>query len=210
MPGTKKRLLRALLDGPATAAELGEALGVSTTAARRHAEDLHGEGVVEAESEQRGLGRPNKVYRITDEGRERFPRRYDLLAERMVEAAGEDGVEDREELMRRVAGSLVEEHGHRVPSEAPLEEQVEAVAALLEALGFPTELEEAGDRYVLVRRDCIFLRAAEAHRDAVCGHLDTVLLEKLLDRPVELEACLPDGAPACRHEVRIGEVSGSG
>ncbi len=202
MADTKDQLLRHLLNGPATASDLADKAGISTTAARRHAEDLTEEGHVSPFFRQEGIGRPSKHYEITEEGRERFPRSYDVAAEHLIQAVldhhGEEGLEDT---MHAVAQNLAKDLEDKIPPEASLQERVQATSALLEDLGFPTHLERHEDRWVLVRRDCIFLKLARKHRDAVCQDLDTTLLENLLGAEVSLDGCLPDGQGTCRHIV---------
>lgn len=205
MAGTKRTLLEHLLHGPATAADLGQTAGISTTAARRHMEDLLEDGAVSAFFRQEGVGRPSKLYRLTDQGRERFPRRYDLAAGALIEAlARQAGQEGLEQSMDEAARELAERFRERIPADAPLQARVEAVVELLEDLGFPTQLEVHDDELVIVRRDCIFLKLAQEHRDAVCGHLDTTLLRELLGVDVELVCCIPDGSNSCRHVVARG------
>ena len=82
---TRDRVAQLLLEhGPSTAVALGEALGLSAPAVRRHLDSLLAEGTI-AEREPRALpgrgrGRPAKVFALTDAGREAFPHAYDDLA----------------------------------------------------------------------------------------------------------------------------------
>lgn len=203
MADTKRHLLRRLLEGAATARQLGEVADISTTAARRHMEDLAEEGIVEPFFRQEGIGRPSKFYRLTDEGRETFPRRYDLAAEELIQALlDRQGADGLQQAMTDAGRRLASRYQDRMPEQAPLGERVQALADVLEELGFPTEIELHDDRLVVVRRDCIFLKLARQQRDAVCGALDTTMLEELLDADVDLEGCLPDGRDSCRHVVK--------
>ncbi|MET0820692.1 MAG: metalloregulator ArsR/SmtB family transcription factor [Aeromicrobium sp.] len=82
---TRTRVSQTILEnGPATAAELAEQLGLTPAAVRRHLDQLIVEGVVEARDQritgQRGRGRPAKVFVITDAGRDGFEHAYDKLA----------------------------------------------------------------------------------------------------------------------------------
>lgn len=200
---TRKALLRALLEGPRTALSLAEEVGVDTAAARRHLDGFVAAGLAKALFRQEGMGRPKKYYEITEAGRETFPRRYDLLLASVAEAAiASHGSGAFAELMDRVAEALAREHGARVPRHAPLAARVRAVASVLRELGFPTEIEERDGRVLLVRRDCVFLKVAMAHQDAVCNHLDTGFLSRVLGEPVELVQCIPAGDGVCRHEIR--------
>lgn len=202
MADTKNELMRRLLEGPATASDLAKAQGISSTAARRHMEDLADEDAVASFFRQEGVGRPSKFYELTEKGRERFPRRYDVAAKLLMSVLeDQEGTEGLEAAMDQAGRALAEDLSEDPPLEAPLEDRVKRVREMLEDLGFPTELEEHGDRWVLVRRDCIFHKLAHQHRDAVCGRFDTTLLESLLGEDVELEGCLPDGRSSCRHVI---------
>jgi predicted ArsR family transcriptional regulator len=75
---------RILENGPSTAADLADQLGLTPAAVRRHLDQLVAEGIVEARDQrvtgQRGRGRPAKVFAITDAGRDGFEHAYDELA----------------------------------------------------------------------------------------------------------------------------------
>lgn len=165
-------------------------------------EDLQEEGAVSSFFRQEGVGRPSKFYRLTPEGRERFPRRYELAAEGLIGAlVYQGGREHLEGTMAEAGKRLAARFQDRIPADAPLEERVDALVELLKDLGFPTQLEVHEDRLVVVRQDCIFLKLAREHRDAVCGQLDTTLLSELLGTDVELSRCIPDGARSCAHSI---------
>ncbi len=82
---TRDRVVLLLLEqGPATAAELGEQLRLSTAAVRRHLDALVAEGRVDSRDQvvrgPRGRGRPARVFALTEAGRENFTHTYDDLA----------------------------------------------------------------------------------------------------------------------------------
>ncbi|MCL8250738.1 transcriptional regulator [Aeromicrobium fastidiosum] len=82
---TRTRVSQTILEnGPSTAADLADQLGLTSAAVRRHLDQLVADGVVEARDQrvtgQRGRGRPAKVFAITDAGRDGFEHAYDELA----------------------------------------------------------------------------------------------------------------------------------
>ncbi|MFS8477952.1 MAG: HTH domain-containing protein [Micromonosporaceae bacterium] len=98
---TRDRVAELLLArGPATAAELGQALGLSPAAIRRHLDAMLAEGDVVVERPRRGRrgrGRPAKVFALTDAARRRRgTHAYDDLAAAalrwIAERDGEHGV----------------------------------------------------------------------------------------------------------------------
>ena len=62
-----------LRQGEASAAELADQLGVSVQVMRRHLRNLEREQLVEASPQTGGPGRPSNRWRLTAQGRGRFP-----------------------------------------------------------------------------------------------------------------------------------------
>lgn len=103
--GTRMRVARSLLaDGPGTAPELAQRLGITPAGVRRHLDSLEADGLIVAgerpafgPAPSRGRGRPPKVYSITEQGRDTFDKAYDDLAvaalEFLRDRDGEDAVQ---------------------------------------------------------------------------------------------------------------------
>ena len=62
-----------LRQGEASAAELAKQLGVSVQVMRRHLRSLERDELVEASPQSGGPGRPSNRWRLTAQGRGRFP-----------------------------------------------------------------------------------------------------------------------------------------
>ncbi|HKG89804.1 MAG TPA: ArsR family transcriptional regulator, partial [Nitrososphaeraceae archaeon] len=76
---TKMAILNLLLEGSKTAGEIADKLKIQKSAVRGHLELLRAEQAIRSYFRVQGLGRPSKVYEITESGRELFPRKYDLI-----------------------------------------------------------------------------------------------------------------------------------
>src|SRR5690242_14474494 len=83
-PTAGRVLLLLKTRGPATAADLGPALGVTAEAARQQLVRLARDGLVSAESEPRGVGRPVQVWGLTAAGHARFPDAHAELTVQLV------------------------------------------------------------------------------------------------------------------------------
>lgn len=199
---TAYALLERLLQGPRTAGALAGEVGVDVAAARRHLEEHLAAGRVEAAFRQEGIGRPRKYYEITLRGRESLPRRYDLLAQLLVEAIAAEDPEVAGRVVERLAQRVANDLKAGMPGTADAKTRARALVQSLRALGFPTELETRDGRLVIRRTDCIFLQAANASPQLVCRQFDTRILELVLGQDVELRACLPESGACCLHEVR--------
>lgn len=134
--------------------ELAASLGISRGTVQQHLALLEREGLVKVTVRRRSAGRPSRVFRLTDAGYESFPRRYDLLSTRTLQAmremVGEKGL-DR--LFESVAGSLGEEFLPRVHA-APPSRRVEAVVAIMNELGYDAEACDDGQTIQAV--NCIY------------------------------------------------------
>ena len=66
---TKERILELLLGGSKSAGEVAESLKIQKSAARVHLETLQSVRAVRSKFKIEKMGRPKKVYEITDKGR---------------------------------------------------------------------------------------------------------------------------------------------
>src|SRR5262245_54023091 len=72
--------------GPQAAADLAAVLKVTHEAVRQQLVKLAGDGLVEATSEPRGVGRPTQVWRLTDKANARFPDTHAELTVHLIDA----------------------------------------------------------------------------------------------------------------------------
>ncbi|MFL6454866.1 MAG: helix-turn-helix transcriptional regulator, partial [Nitrososphaeraceae archaeon] len=104
---TKQRILEILLEGPKSLGEITSKLQIQKSAVRVHLESLQAEKAVESRFKIEHLGRPRKIYRLTENGRELFPRRYDLVLSLILKKISEtDGQEQTKKLVESVADDI--------------------------------------------------------------------------------------------------------
>src|SRR5512141_2050976 len=86
MKSTRERILHTLVSQPrSTINELADSVGINAISVRHHLTSLEAEGLVTAEEERHGVGRPRLVYFLTEKGLERFPTRYLRLTNRLLD-----------------------------------------------------------------------------------------------------------------------------
>jgi predicted ArsR family transcriptional regulator len=138
---TRARIARLILEnGAVSAAALSTRLGLTPAAIRRHLDNLHADGMIEARSARRpasrGRGRPAKLFVITDAGRSAFEHAYDDLATSalrfLAEVAGAEAVT---EFARRQVAEL-ERRYSAVMAAAEPGAKVQALAEALSADGY--------------------------------------------------------------------------
>ncbi|WP_293240714.1 metalloregulator ArsR/SmtB family transcription factor [Mycolicibacterium sp.] len=97
---TRRSIVQLLLEGPTTAGEIGDRLGISAAGVRRHLDALVDGGDAESNAaaswQHNGRGRPAKRYRLTAAGRSKLEHAYDDLAvaamRQLREVGGDDAI----------------------------------------------------------------------------------------------------------------------
>jgi len=199
---TRARIVALLLVRPRTAKDVAEILKIQVSAARKHLERLGEFGLVEDQFQRAELGRPKKLYALTEKGKELFPRQYDmLLTETIAQLAKEKSPEYPESIMNKIADGVVEREGL---IEGNRGEKAEKLVKLLDGLGFEASLKKSEDSLVFVSSNCPLLKTAEAHREIVCRGFHEQLLRKSLGTlQVKRESWIVDGDSYCTHTIHM-------
>ena len=176
-PSTKQDILNHLLkQGQATAQELADSLDVSPQAIRRHLKDLEDDGLIEHQSIQAGMGRPNYVYQLSREGRDRLPDRYDDFALSLLDTLAETVGKDQ---VNRILHKQWERKAldyQRQIGTGSIQERVAKLVELRKAEGYMAEWhlvepEESStpSRFIITEYNCAISHIAESF-PSVCGH----------------------------------------
>jgi len=215
---TKEQILTFLKrSGGGTVDEIARGFGLARMTVRQHLAVLERDGLVRSKEERRRTGRPHLLFSLSDSGQEKFPRRYDRLADLALqevalleadEIAGLGPEEKKKLLLRKMADRVYSQHEAKVRDKG-LTERVAMVAEILRDEGGFAEWTERGADFEIVDYNCVYRRVADSHRDVCDWHLH--LLGKLLDRPIECSERMSQGADSCRFVVRdddAGRVTG--
>lgn len=217
MQSTKEQILTFLKrTGGGTVDEIARAFGLARMTVRQHLAALERDGLVRSREERRRTGRPHLVFSLSESGQEKFPRRYDRLADLALqevamldadEIAGLGPEEKKRLLLRKMADRVFTQHEAKVRGK-PLNDRVALVADILREEGGFAEWSVEGEAFEIVDYNCVYRRVADSHRDVCDWHVQ--LLGKLLGRPVECSELMSQGADSCRFVVRPGETQANG
>lgn len=191
-----KRLLRS--GGGLSVAGLIEQLGISANAVRQHLAALESGGFVTRGDSRPSGGRPERLYVLTDAGRELFPRHYGWFAQLIVESikreAGAAAARQRlAALGAEVGRQLLRQHGEA----ASRAQRIEQLDAIMAGLGYETGgAAAAGRSAVIEAHNCVFHKLAMEDPD-ICA-FDLALLSAFTDSDVAHEECMASGGQACR------------
>jgi len=201
MKSTRDRILQTLLRQPrASINELAEAVGINPISVRHHLTNLQMEGLVDAQEERHGVGRPRLVYVLTEEGMERFPTRYLRLTTRLLAQMKESMPQPMiSKLFTQVAEGLAAEYSEQVKG-LSMEERLETVKELLADEGFTVEWEKAANGYLIHEITCPYYQIGQNHPE-VCT-VDQILISKMLAVPANKVQCILEGNAHCTYLVQ--------
>lgn len=208
LEGETKGLLLGLVRGqPRTVNDLADALGISNNAVRAHLAGLERDRLVRPGGRQPSTGgKPARLYELTPEAEELFPKAYAPVLAELLKVLGEKrGELEVEELLRQVGGRLGARSGANGAgaSEAA---RVRAAAELLESLGGSVEVTETEGGWRLRSAGCPLSGVVAEVPDACT--LAEALVAEVTGRPVS-EVCEKGERPRCAFEVRGAETPDS-
>lgn len=201
---TRHRVAQSILEhGPSTAAALGERLGLTAAAVRRHLDVLLDRGLLAAREQRvygaRGRGRPAKVFALTDAGRADFYSAYDDLAiaalDFLAEEAGPEAV--RKFAASRVAPAEARYADLIATSTAPSAAQ--ALAGALSGDGYVASVRPSALGEQLCQHHCPVAHVAE--RFPQLCEVETEMFSRLLGVHVQRLATIAHGDGVCTTHV---------
>ena len=189
MTPARRRLLELIKsEGPQTASELAERLGVTPVAVRQHLQTLCRDGLLVYVEERRPVGRPARRWRVSEAAQPFFPDSHREFAVGLIEAI--DGALGGEALQRLVEERVrrqIRRYRRRMPEpDAPLEERLATLAKLRNEEGYMVEWSSDGpDSWILAENHCPICAAAKACEGLCAG--EPALFQTLLGPDVEVQ-----------------------
>lgn len=197
---TRQRVLKTLLlRQHCTVNELAEAVDINPISVRHHLNKLEAEGLVTSFEERHGVGRPRRLYRLTESGRELFPTRYLRLTTRLLSQLKDQLPPSMiKQLFTQMAKEIAADYEESLKG-LPLEERLELIKQLLSQEGFSVAWEKQGSEYFIREINCPYLQVSQAHPE-VCA-IDQTLISTLLSLPAEKVRCVLNGDTHCTYVV---------
>jgi DeoR family suf operon transcriptional repressor len=207
MNSTRDRILQTLLRKPRSSIHaLADAVGINPISVRHHLTNLQVEGLVSAEEERHGVGRPRLVYFLSEAGTERFPTRYLRLTSRLLDQLKTTMPEPMvSKLFSQMASEMAKDYTGQMVG-LSMEERLDLAKILLAEEGFNVEWEKIGDQYQIHEISCPYLRIGQSHPE-VCT-VDQTLISKMLAVPAEKVQCILTGDTKCTYVVHPEVVPG--
>ena len=150
--------------GPAETLALAGALGISRQAALQHLERLVADGLVAHVDERRGVGRPRRIWSLTEAAQARFPDTHAQLTLEMLDALrAEFGKAGVDRLILRREQATARTYAQAMADAETLEARVARLAEIRTAEGYMADwTPDPGGGFLLVENHCPICAAAAA------------------------------------------------
>lgn len=188
-------------NGPQDIKSLRYELGSSDTAVRQQLSTLLAEGLIRATTAAAsGVGRPGRLYELSDSARSLFACYCEDLALNLYdELLADQGPEIVNSLLDRVGDKLAVRYRSQIKGRA-LQERVRSFANILDDRGIMSEVSHETDVIMLHEYSCPYHELAAVHRE-ICD-MEQDMMAQVLDADVELTNCMMDGHQNCSFSVR--------
>jgi DeoR family transcriptional regulator, suf operon transcriptional repressor len=204
LQSSKESILRYLLKNKqATVQELAKELEISLQATRRHLKDLSEEQLIEYKISQKGMGRPNYVYQLSNKGKERFPNAYGEFAVSFLDTLAQTlGSEQIENVLKKQWSKKAHEYRDYL-GQGDLGNRVKKLVELRQQEGYMAELlpVQEGQEYILAEHHCAIAEVAESF-PSVCGNELDMFAIALADCIIERTHWLNDGQHRCGYLIK--------
>ena len=151
------------MKGARTTADLAEMLGTTGENARQQLLKLAGDGLVEASTLSKGVGRPTQVWKLTDEGAARFPDTHAEFAVGLLETIRDTlGLAALDKLIAARESKTRSRYLQTISPADGLEDRLHKLAQLRADEGYMAEWQRAddGDGWFLHENHCPICAAA--------------------------------------------------
>jgi predicted ArsR family transcriptional regulator len=206
MKSTREKILLFLLKNPkSTINDLAIAVTINAISVRHHLNNLQADGLILAEEERHGVGRPRLVYSLSEEGLERFPTRYYRLTNRLLDRFKDTlSPELLNDIFSEIAKDIASTHRHTLKN-LQIEDKLNFIQNLLDEEGFNVEWEKKNDHYVIHEISCPYFHVVQTHPE-VCN-LDQTLITEMLDLPANKLHCILQGDQRCSYIIPVDNRS---
>ena len=162
------KLLKTL--GSTDATKLARRLKVSPMAVRQHLYKLQDEGSVSFRERAEGVGRPEKIWELTENSDRFFPDHHASFAAKFIDAVeGACGSKVVQRVLKIAARDQLSLYRERISKHGSLREKLASLADLRTAEGFMADLRRKDEvSFLFVENHCPICQAATAC-DAVCA-----------------------------------------
>lgn len=184
MKSTREKVLEALSSRPrSTISNVAQYVGINEISVRHHLTRLQADGLVIAEEERHGVGRPHLVYLLTENGMEHFPTGYIRLTGNLLNHLKQSLSQEKlNDMFVTMAEKLASEYKDDLYG-LNMDQKLDLLTQVMAKEGFDIQWQRIGDQYEIREISCPFHQIGKQHPE-VCL-FDLSLIANILSIPVE-------------------------
>jgi len=202
MKSTREIVLLTLLQkNRCTISELADEVGINPISVRHHIAKLEADAMVSSEEEHHGVGRPRRVYFLTNKGFESFPSRYVQLSNRLIEQLKTTMSQTMvENIFVDIAKRVISEHidSNRM-DRLTFEERLNLVKNVISEEGITLDWERNEHQFTLKSNNCPYYQVGQCHPE-VCM-FDRTMIATILSVPVDRVSSILQGSESCTYVI---------
>ena len=164
-PKARHRILNLLkTQGPQESSGLAKSLGISAMAVRQHLYDFQMRGWVTFKESPKSMGRPAKVWQLTDQAETLFPDHHkDLLLNFIEGIRSTLGEKSLDQLIEYRAEKQTGQYRAQLDSQKNLKGKVNRLAEMRSQEGYMAEVQTTDSKsFLLIENHCPICRAAQS------------------------------------------------
>lgn len=179
MKSTREKVLQTLISNPrSTIIEIAESVGINAISVRHHLTALQAAGLVNAEEERHGVGRPRLIYFLTEKGLEKFPTSYYRLTNHLLNQIKNQLTDEQlRNFFKNMADDLTQQY-LPVFESLNLEGKLDLLKNVLAKEGYELDWKSDQDSYQITEISCPFYQIGKDHPE-ICM-FDKTLISNLL------------------------------
>jgi predicted ArsR family transcriptional regulator len=199
---TRREIVNILrTSGPLTVGELGERLGITHVAVRRHLTSLERDGLVSSVQERLPMGRPTRVYSLTETADDLFPKKYGALTLEILDFLNDADEGMVEKFFENRGKNFVARYGPEVSQGETLADRVGRLSDVQMANGYLATWENDGSAELVLKEfNCPVHQVSRKYPQA-CQHELEFFKTVLGTENVERVECIAKGGSSCRYVI---------
>ncbi|MFO1445308.1 HTH domain-containing protein [Bacillus sp. Bva_UNVM-123] len=180
--------------------EIAAELNITDMAVRRHIHSLELDNLITSVTNRQTKGRPSKLYQLSKEGEELFPKKYKQLSIEILQelkAVGQESLIN--DLFLKRKKRLVEKYEFETAGKS-FNEKLEVLKSIQEAEGFMPEITVENGVVHFREYNCPYVETAKEFGQ-ICASEKEFLKELLQTDTVKIQSCMASGSSCCHYVI---------
>ncbi len=187
--------------------EIAETVGISPVSVRHHLSSLAADQLIQYEEVRQGVGRPLKLYSLTERAFEQTPGHYLSLTNRILDRMKNNlSTTEMLELFEDIAEGMTSELKPDF-NDLPLNEKLSVISEFLCKEGFSVEIEQQDNTITFHELTCPYFHISREHPE-VCA-ISKIFISNALGVPAQRKQWLLQGDAHCSFSFDTSGISKS-